>query len=243
MSATAEPIRASEMTGAWPQSDEQRLLLDGIDWSGYEAFGEILRDRPGIRITYDRGALQIVTTSPAHEIYKKRLGRLLETLAEEAGLAIEPAGSMTFKRQDLERGLEPDECFWIAREPEMRGKLTWNAASDPPPDLVVEIEVSRSALDRLGIYASLGVPEVWCYDGSSLRVLVLETSGDYEVSEASPAFPGFPVAEIAQFLTPDPSLDYLSMVRTFRAWVVQQMRTAGEAVPVSESRAGSGEEQ
>ena len=90
-------------------------------------------------------------------------------LAEECDRNLVSAGNMTFQREDLDRGLEPDDCYWIAHEPQMHNKLTWDPAIDPPPDLVLEIEISRSAQDRMGIYAALRVPEVWRFDGETLR--------------------------------------------------------------------------
>ncbi len=110
-----------------------------------------------------------MTLSPEHEIYKKRLGRLVEALAEECNLPIATAGEMTFQREELERGLEPDDCFWTVHERHMRALLEWNPKRDPPPDLVIEIEISRSALNRMGIYSALRVPEVWRCDGATLR--------------------------------------------------------------------------
>src|SRR5436190_459799 len=91
---------------------EQRFLLSGIDWSSYVGFGELLGERH-VRLTYDRGSLELMTLSPKHEHGKRLLGRLVETLTEELDIGIASYGSMTFRREDLERGLEPDECYWI----------------------------------------------------------------------------------------------------------------------------------
>ena len=153
-------------------SSSQRLLLHDVRWEAYVAIGSALQDRP-VRMTFDRGRLEFMTTSPEHEIYKKRLTRCIEALAEEYNRPFVTAGNMTFQREDLDRALEPDDCFWIAQESRMRGKLEWCSTSDPPPDLVVEIEVSRSGVDRMAIYAALGVPEVWRFDGTRLHVCLL----------------------------------------------------------------------
>src|SRR5205085_2256163 len=120
------------------EAAEQRLLLHGIKWQSYELIGAGLRDRPNLRLTYDRESLEIMTLSPEHEKLKHRMGRLLEILAEEMGLPLEPGGSMTFNQEEAGRGLEPDECFWIQNETRVRGKVRWDPAVDPPPDLVVE---------------------------------------------------------------------------------------------------------
>jgi Uma2 family endonuclease len=182
--------------------------------------GDALPDRP-IRLTYDRGSLEFMTTSHVHEVLKKRLGRLVETLAEEFGLAVAPGGNTTFRREDVERGLEPDDCFWIAHERQMRARREWDPTRDPPPDLVLEIEISRSLLNRMGILAALGVPEVWRFDGERLRVNLLQPDGTYREAEHSPTFPTVPVDEIVRFAQPDETVDYLSMIRSFREWVRQ----------------------
>jgi Uma2 family endonuclease len=198
---------------------EQRLLLNAVSWQEYTDLGQILRDRPALRLTYDRGRLELMTTSPEHERLKKRLSRLIETLAEEFGLQIETAGNMTFARADLERALEPDDCFWIAHEAQMRTREEWDPKEDPPPDLALEIEISRSAVNRMDLYAALGVPEVWRCDGESLRVHLLQPDRTYQSSEASPTFPGIPMAEMIVFLQPNETMCYLDMVRAFREWV------------------------
>jgi Uma2 family endonuclease len=199
---------------------EQRVLLHGLSWQDYIQLGKILCDRPALRLTFDRGTLEIMVTSREHEFYKTRLGRLMEILAEEFNLPIDPGGNMTFQREELEKGLEPDNCWWIEHEEQVRGKLTWDPAVDPPPDLLLEIEVSRLA--RMAIYAALRVPQVWCFDGKSLRVYLLQPDGTYRQANESPTFPGIPIAEIVRFLQPDQ--DYLTVQRQFRAWAKRHRR-------------------
>ena len=127
-----------------------------------------------------------MTTSPRHERYKYWLGRFLDTIAEELNKPIVPGGSMTFQREDIERGFEMDECYWIANEPAVRDKLSWDPAIDPPPDVAIEIEVSRSILNRLSILAAFKIPEVWCHDGTDLRINLLLADGNYQSGEAQP---------------------------------------------------------
>jgi Uma2 family endonuclease len=161
-----------------------------------------------------------MSTSNLHEWIKKRLGRFLEIIAEELGVTIQPGGNTTFRNAELERGFEPDECFWIATESQMRVPVTtWEPTRDPPPDLILEVEVTRSALDRMAVFASYQVPEVWRYDGSALYVHRLQDDGTYEATAASPTFPTVRVSEIARFLRPDTQIDYLTALRQFRDWV------------------------
>lgn len=223
MNILIQPDKSAEVTSGWRAVPEQRLLLHDVRWDSYVAIGNALQDRPALRMTYDRGSLEFMTTSPRHEIYKKWLGRIIETLAEECQAAITTAGQMTFQRPELERGLEADDCFWIAHEPQMRGKLTWDPAIDPPPDLALEIEVSRSVLNRMSIYAAIGVPEVWRFDGTTLRIELLQADRMYQSAPSSLSFPKVPVAKLVPFLEPSETVDYLSVIRAVRAWVRQHL--------------------
>jgi Uma2 family endonuclease len=201
---------------------EPRVLLSGVGWDDYVAIGRIFHDRPSLRLTYDRGALEIMTTSPEHERVKKLLARLIETLAEEYGMEVATAGNMTFRSGDLARGLEADDCFWIAAEARMRTRDDWVAGEDPPPDLVLEVEISRSAVPRMPLYAALGVREVWRCDGETVQVHVLQPDGTYGTVEESPTFPGIRVAEMIGFLRPAERAGYLAVIRAFREWVRQR---------------------
>src|SRR5262249_43676444 len=126
----------------------QRFVIENVPWHEYEALVK-LWDGRHIRATYDRGTLELMTTSSRHEKFKCIWARLVETLSLELGKEIASFGEMTFKRQLTERGLDPDACYWIASEPTVRGKLDLDIERDPLPDLVLEIEVRVSALDKM----------------------------------------------------------------------------------------------
>jgi Uma2 family endonuclease len=212
-----QPVPNPSAPASW--NGEQHLVLHNVGWEDYLALCQLFADRPALRLTYDRGTLEFTTTSPRHERYKHWLGRFLETVAEELHKSIVPGGSMTFQREELERGFEPDNCYWIANELAVRDKLTWEPPADPPPDVMIEIEVSRSALKRMTIFAAFRIPEVWCYDGQDLRIFLLQADGTYLLSEHSVAFPSIPVKELARFFPPAGSTDYLTAVAAVRAWV------------------------
>ncbi len=212
------PVQPSRLDAP---AEDQRLVLHDISWETYLALGNALADRPALRLTFDRGTLEFMTTSPRHEIYKKWLGRMVEILAEEFEKPLATAGNTTFQKEPLDRGLEPDDCFWITHERQMRGKLTWDPLVDPPPDLALEIEISRTVVSRMSIYAALRVPEVWCFDGATLRVYRLGPDGGYHQSEESQFFPGVAPAELARFLNPQGDTDYLGAMRAFRGWLQQ----------------------
>ncbi|MFM7449899.1 MAG: Uma2 family endonuclease [Leptolyngbyaceae cyanobacterium] len=134
------------------------IHLSGISWQTYETLLKELSDRR-LRLTYNRGTLEIMAPSPEHELGKTLMGRFVETLAEESEIPIYPLGSTTFKRPELS-GAEPDECFYIRRIGAVQGKKRLDLTQDPAPDLVVEIDVTSSSQNRLQVYADLGVAEV-----------------------------------------------------------------------------------
>ncbi len=208
-----------------PEAD-RRFVLEWADWSTYCRLLEVVGDRH-VFVTYDRGRLELMSPSFGHEAYKSLLGRLLETLALELDIDIRSGGSTTFKREDLDRGLEPDECYWIQRESLVRDHICVDLTRDPPPDLAVEIDVTRSSIDRQAIYAALGVPELWRYDGQSLRVYQLHPDGNYALSEHSAGFPTLPLREFERFLAFDPPLKENERIRRFRDWARGLPRAQG----------------
>src|SRR5262245_8136369 len=128
MSVMAPP-RPRSSPDARPSSEvrqEPRVRINNVSWEEYVAIGEILVDRPALRMTYSNGTLEIMTTSHEHEAWKMRLNRLLELLLDELEMAFTCAGNMTFQREDLKRGFEPDNCYWIANERRMRDHDDYN---------------------------------------------------------------------------------------------------------------------
>jgi Uma2 family endonuclease len=160
-----------------------------------------------------------MTRSAEHEVAKSLLGLFVVTLAEELNRPLYLGGELTLRRHDLDRGLESDQCFWIANEARVRGKTMIDLEQDPPPDLFIEIEVSRTVLDRIGLAAALGVPEVWRFDGVDIHVGLLQENGEYQWGVHSPTFPGIRIHEMADFLRMARATDHLSVLRAFRAWV------------------------
>jgi Uma2 family endonuclease len=206
-----------EPTTAPAAPPPHRIYLENLRWSTFKALLADLGDHRG-RLTFDRGALEIVSPGQKHEHVKKLIGRFIETLTEELDIKLKSVSSTTLIREDLERAAEADECYYIAHEPEVREREDLDLDRDPPPDLAVEIEITRRVLSRLPIYASMGVPEVWSHDGKALKIRILE--GDrYVFSTHSKAFPMLPIPGLERFLAKRGSVDETGLVRSFRAWV------------------------
>jgi Uma2 family endonuclease len=201
------------------QKDEP-LVLENIRWSTYQALLRDLGDRP-IHLTYDQGRLEIMTLSSQHEILRTLLGRLIESLTLELNIPIKSLGSVTIARKELQRGLEPDECYYIAQELLVRGKMKLNFRKDPPPDLAVEVDISRSSKSRQSVYAALGVPEMWRYDGK-LKVLHLR-GAKYAESDHSLSFPFLPISQMEKFIDRIREVDETTLIRSFRQWVQKEI--------------------
>ena len=195
-----------------------RVLLQGVSWSTYQGLVQDLAETPSKRLTYDQQWLEIMTPLPEHESNKRLLGRIIEATTEELGLEIYSLGSTTWSREDLQRGLEPDECYYITSESKVRGKTNIDLAVDPPPDLAIEIDITSSSLNRLAIYASLGVKEVWRFDGESLSMYVLE--GDrYQIQQQSTILPILNTEKLLDILKGRDRQGENALIRELRLWI------------------------
>ena len=204
----------------------QTVYHAGTDWATYDRLNRFRDDhRPGVRIAYHRGRLEIVSPLYWHDHCARALAILVRGLAAEFGVKVKSAGSTTLSREALEAGVEPDECFYLGSYAAIRGKRDLDFDHDPPPDLAVEAENTRTVLDRLPIYAALRVPEVWRHTRAGVvEIRVLRSTGEYETVAESPTFPGIPPADLARFVERAVDLDDNELMDEFRAWV-RQTRT------------------
>jgi Uma2 family endonuclease len=168
---------------------------------------------------------------PEHETNTDFLGCLARALSDELGLPIKGGGSTTLRRRRRQRGLEPDRCYWIANEPAVRGKQTLDLRVDPPPDLAIEVDVTSSSLDRMSIYATLGVPEVWSVDNRTLTFHELGANRTYTPISHSLSFKMLTPADLMNFVAMCANQDENTLLRLFRARVRQQLAGGGTTSP------------
>ena len=205
---------------------EQRVLLSDVSWSTYESLLADHVDRRVPRFVYDQGVLEIVSPSPKHEEDALALAGLVELVAEEWGIDFRPMGSTTYRRAVLRQGFEADASFYIQNERFARDLAEVDPTVDPPPDLVIGIDVGHPSLDKLPIYAGMGVAEVWRCHGDRVTILVLE--GDrYRESPASLALPLLTTDILTRFVVAHRSQRRLEWIRAVRAWAREQR--AGDA--------------
>ncbi|WP_017653748.1 Uma2 family endonuclease [Fortiea contorta] len=201
---------------------ETRVLLENISWQTFKTVLTEMGSERNTRLAYDNGTIEIMTPLMAHENSNRLIEAFIGVLCEELGLEIKRVGSLTLTRDDLERGGEPDSSYYIQNEFLVRSKEKIDLAFDPPPDLVLEVEYSRSQIDKLRLYAAMGIPEFWRYNGTVLRIYRLE-SGQYSEIEVSPTFTPVAVKEIPQFIQESKKKGEIATTRTFRNWVKQQI--------------------
>ncbi|HJT76489.1 MAG TPA: Uma2 family endonuclease [Gemmataceae bacterium] len=198
-----------------------------MDWQTYSRLLWIFAERPAIRLAYDRGELEIMSPSLEHDWDGRFLGDLVYVLTDELALPLIRGGSTTMRRRARRRGIEADECFWIANAHRMAGRRRLDLRRDPPPDLAIEVDVTHSSLDRLGIYASLGIPELWRLDRDTLTFYVLGEDGNYASATASRSFPLVRPADLLPFVQQArQAVDQNAIMRQFREWVRQRQQGA-----------------
>ena len=197
---------------------EQKIILQGVSWETYERLLADLQDSSAPRLTYDRGTLEIMSPSGEHERYNRTIALIVEVLAEETNVDVDNLGSTTFQREDIKRGFEPDSCFYIRNAEAVRNRESIDLAVDPPPDLVVEIDITSPSLNKFPIFAQVGVPEVWRYDGRELMIFEL-VEGAYIKREASIAFPIITSSAITDFVNESKSLRRTAWLRKLRDWI------------------------
>lgn len=208
------------------QSTERRFVLHGVPWNVYEALRES-EENYHVRMTYDRGTLEFMSPSPRHERVKSLLRQLLEGFTIELRIPRQSLASTTWKREEKLKGLEADECYYILNHARVRDVEEINLAIDPPPDLALEVEVTRSAVKRLGIYAALGVPEIWRWRKDVLQAYSLSSEGKYEPIEMSLNLPMLRVKDLEPFLDRKSAADESEWILGFRQWVQERFVLGG----------------
>jgi Uma2 family endonuclease len=196
---------------------EQRIVLHDVSWETYEHLLADHIDSSAPRFTYDRGELEIVSLSTEHERANRTIALLVEEVAVEWDIDVLNVGSMTFKREDLQRGFEPDSSFYVQNEERGRGRAQIDPTVDPPPDLVIEIEITQSAIPKLPIYAEFGVREVWRFDGDRVTMLHL-VAGQYDRTGTSDALPRLTAERVTEFMRLSTSLRRPEWMRQLREW-------------------------
>ena len=185
------------------------FTLHDVPWETYEAIGDALGDHAGVHMTFWEGTLELMSPGKPHKWVRCTVSRLVEVFADETGIDISAFGSATFRKKAEQCGVEPDECYFRDEEQEM-------------PDLAIEVIFTSGSIDKLDVYAGLGVREVWFWKDGRISVYWLR-SGHYEQRKKSRLLPGIDIAELEELLR---SGTQSYAVRTYRARLRQRRRAA-----------------
>jgi Uma2 family endonuclease len=195
---------------------EKRVIFHYLTWTAYQQILQALPHSRAARLSYDRGTLEITMPLEPHEFASELIGRFIYFLAIELGFKVKTMGSTTLDRPDLGRGAEPDKAYYLQNQIRVRGR-TVDLAHDPPPDLVVEVDITHSDINKLALYAAMGVPEFWRYNGQVWRIYQLQ-AGEYHEVDRSPTFPQVPKTQLYHFLSQAQD-DEIAAEQNFRNWL------------------------
>jgi Uma2 family endonuclease len=206
-----------ENIAAFSSAAEQRLTLNNVSWETYEKILEAFGEHRTARMTYNEGTLEFMVPLEAHENPSDVIGAFIRTLVVESGLNLKSMASTTLRRKSLQRGAEPDKCYYIQNELLVRGREV-DLEKDPPPDLVVEVDITHTDIDKNTLYAELGVPELWRFDGQVLTLFQLQGDRYTEVI-ASPTFPWVDKALFYTFLKDCKLMGEAQAQRQLSSWI------------------------
>ncbi|NEP59714.1 MAG: Uma2 family endonuclease [Symploca sp. SIO2G7] len=177
---------------------EKRFLFRSLNWQRYQMLRETLHQERNIRFTYMHGTLEVTMPLEIHEFSARLIEKFIWILVVELGMKVKTMGSTTLDREELDKSAEPDDAYYIQNQPLVAGRDV-DLERDPPPDLVVEVDITHTDINKLQLYAALGVPEFWRYNGEVWRIYGLR-DGEYQEVEVSPTFSLVSKAKLYEFL-------------------------------------------
>lgn len=214
-----------------PLSTEQRVLLPNVNWQQFRQLLQELGVERQTRLTYCRGRLELMTPIAEHDRCNKLIESLIMVLVDELHLPITELSPVLLGDQELDCATEPDACYYFREEPTVRNRTELDLERDPCPDLLVEVALTQSSLDKLPIYATLGIPEVWRYVTTAgdqvlqgkLNIYLLQDDDQYSESRTSRMFPFLTGDRVVQFLEQSDSMSLATALRVLRAWTAETL--------------------
>jgi Uma2 family endonuclease len=198
--------------------EQVSVILSDVSWETYDQFVQETMDivvNP--RFYFEKESLLIMPVTAEHESINRVLASLVDILAEEFQINSRCLGSATYQREDIERGFEPDSCFYFENEPFIRGVKRLDMTIHPAPDLIIEVDITSLSTNRQSIFAAFGVPEIWRFDGEKMQILKLEDSQYSEITN-SLALPKVTAENLSEFLEKSETLNRLAWITEVRTW-------------------------
>ncbi|MEQ1825761.1 MAG: Uma2 family endonuclease [Pirellula sp.] len=203
------------MSSVLSEASETRMVLENVSWETYVA---LVDERVGSvpRMTYDQGVLEMMSPKRKHEHLGRLMGRMIEAYSEIRSIEILSVASATVKCRDLQKGYEADESYYVTSIEQVLAKEELDFDVDPAPDLVIEVELTSSAIDKMRLYAAMQVPEVWRHDGNSVQFFRL-MKGTYDTVKTSIELPGSDSTLVNQFLEQRLQFGETTWIKAFRS--------------------------
>jgi Uma2 family endonuclease len=201
-----------------PVGPSNHIVLESVSWDYYQQTTQALMETRW-HVNYHRGRLEIMMLGNRHEIVKKHIARLLELYSLERDIRIEGHGSVTCQSRNADSGLEPDECYYVSTVLKDMPDGPLDLDKYPPPDLAVEVDITRSVISRLPIYAALRVREVWRFSEGQIVVLHLQADGTYQPAAMSLALPALSLEVFNRFVNQSISSGQFETAKAFRDWL------------------------
>ncbi len=198
------------------------LIQHVVSWKEYEELLEAVGEARGLRICYAEGTLQVMSPSSEQENWAILIGRLVDRLSIHRRIKVLFYGSTTIRKNSEQKGAEPDGCFYVHKANLVGTKKRIDFNIDPPPDIVVEIDLHHESISKFPIYAAFGVPELWRYDGNILTIYHLR-EGQYVASAASQSLPLLTGSVLTEFLARSPNEDQYDILLAFEEWLKAQL--------------------
>ena len=215
----AEAVNYAEIISQMPA--DALLIQHDVSWEEYEDLLEQVGEASGLRISYDDGTLEIMTVGPKHENYATFIEALVGIVRLRKRMNIRFFGSSTMRKKKKRKGIEPDACFYVQSAQALGNRIDLDFEKDPPPDVAVEVDVTRHSISKFGIYAGLGVPEVWIYNGKELQIYLLEQD-EYVPATESRALPMLSGPVLTKFLAQLREEGELQAVLAFDDWLLSK---------------------
>lgn len=209
-----------------PTPTEKRVMLSGVSWQQFETLLDELGTNRTARMTYDRGKLEMMTPLEEHDRCARLIESLILVLGDEQRSKVYSLGSVLLLRPDLGRAIQPESCYYFDQEVRLRQRAELDMNQTAPPDLIVDIAITKGQMDRFSIYGSMDVPEIWRYttvtgeDVLKGKLQILQLRGDrYTESSNSGVFPFLPGARVLEFLEQSDSLGLAQSLVVLRDWM------------------------
>ncbi|QQE64536.1 hypothetical protein GFS31_12170 [Leptolyngbya sp. BL0902] len=161
-------------------------------WPEYQRLCDQRGDGTLPRLKYRPGEVLLMSPLPVHGRDANLIADIVKALLDHRNQDYDAFTPVTMTLPEIS-GLEPDYCFYIENWQAISGKTRIDWQQDPPPDLVIEVDVT--SFSDVQDYVPFRVPEVWLYRHQQLMMYQFQDAG-YHLITQSQFFPGVDLSAI-----------------------------------------------